>query len=224
MEFFMTKQQLAQVIDHTLLRSDATQADLEMQAELAVAYGVYGFCVHPTDVRFVRRFMENADAPVRVIGVVGFPLGCNRAEVKAFEAQMALDDGAEELDMVMHVGALKSGDHAAVSEDIEAVTSMAERVPVKVILETCLLSDDEKLLACRLACDAGAAFVKTSTGLARGGATLADVRLMRGAVGDKVGVKAAGGIRSPQQAIEMIRAGANRIGCSATADILDACR
>ena len=220
----MTKQQLAQFIDHTLLKPDATDVDVQLQAELAVEYGVYGFCVRPTDVRVVRRFMENANAPVKVISVVGFPLGFNRPDVKAFEAQMALDDGAEELDMVMHVAALKSGDETAVAEDIEAVTSMAEHVPVKVILETCYLSDDEKILACRLAHDAGAAFVKTSTGLAKTGATLADVRLMRQTVGDKMGVKAAGGIRSPQQAIELIRAGATRIGCSATAEILDACR
>jgi len=220
----MTKQQLAQFIDHTLLKPDATQVDLEMQAELAVAYGVYGFCVCPTNVRTARRLMENANAAVKVIGVVGFPLGFNRPEVKAFEAQLALDDGAEELDMVLHIGALKSGDEAAAAEDIEAVTAMAERTPVKVILETCLLTDDEKILACRLARDNGAAFVKTSTGLAKAGATVADVRLMRHTVGDAMGVKAAGGIRTLQQAVELLHAGANRIGCSATAGILDACR
>jgi len=220
----MTKQQLAQAIDHTLLKPDATDVDVQLQAELAVEYNVYGFCVRPTDVHQARRLMENANAPVRIISVVGFPLGFHRPEVKAFEAQMALDDGAEELDMVLHIAALKSGDHAAVAEDIEAVTSMAERVPVKVILETCYLSDDEKILACRIARDAGAAFVKTSTGLGPAGATVADVRLMRQIVGDAMGVKAAGGIRTLQQAVELIHAGASRIGCSATAAILDACR
>ena len=233
----MTKQQLAQYIDHTLLKPDATDVDVQVQAELAAAYGVYGFCVRPTDVHAARRFFENANSAVKTISVVGFPLGCNRTEVKAFEAQMALDDGAEELDMVLHIGALKSGDETAVAEDIEAVTAMAEHVPVKVILETCYLTDDEKILACRIARDSGAAFVKTSTGLAVPanavapagaptitGAAVADVRLMRRTVGDEIGVKASGGIRTLQQAVELIHAGANRIGCSATAAILDACR
>jgi len=233
----MTRQQLAQYIDHTLLRADAARMDLETQAELAVEYGVYGFCVSPTDVAIARRLMENANSPVKTISVVGFPMGFNKPEVKAFEAQLALDDGAEELDMVLNIAALKSGDEAAVAEDIEAVTAMAEHVPVKVILETCYLTDDEKILACRIARDSGAAFVKTSTGLAVPanavapagaptitGAAVADVRLMRRTVGDEIGVKASGGIRTLQQAVELIHAGANRIGCSATAAILDACR
>jgi deoxyribose-phosphate aldolase len=162
------------------------------------------------------------DAGAGVVSVVGFPHGCDRVEVKARAAAIAVADGAREIDMVMNFGALKSGQAALVAADIDAVVRAVQRLPVKVILETAVLSDVEKNLACRLACDAGATFVKTSTGFhPSGGAMVADVRLMRTAVGPAVGVKASGGIRTAADARAMIAAGANRIGTSASATILE---
>ena len=164
-----------------------------------------------------------ADSGARVISVVGFPHGCDRPAAKAHAAALAAADGALEIDTVMNIGALKSGDHAGVLADIEAVVRAVPGLPVKVILETAALTDAEKRLACRLAVDAGAAFVKTSTGFhPAGGATAADVRLMRAAVGPSLGVKASGGIRNLADARAMLDAGANRIGTSASAAILGA--
>jgi len=216
----MTKHQLASMIDHTLLRPDATYADLEREAAVALEYGTYSLCVKPCDVAKARRMLDGSD--VKIITVVGFPLGCNVPRVKAVEAQAAIDDGAQELDMVINLTALKSGDDALVAQDIQAVTRAAAALPVKVIIETCLLTDAEKIRACRLSVSAGAAFVKTSTGFAPGGATPADIRLMRQTVGEHIGVKASGGIRTFAQAMELIDAGASRIGCSATRAIVDA--
>jgi len=217
----MTKHQLASMIDHTLLRPDATYADLEREAAVALEYGTYSLCVKPCDVARARRILDGSD--VKIITVVGFPLGCNVPMVKVAEAQAAIDDGAQELDMVINLTALKSGDDAQVAQDIQAVTHAAGTVPVKVIIETCLLTDAEKVRACRLSVSAGALFVKTSTGFAAGGATPADIRLMRQTVGQHIGVKASGGIRTFTQAMELIGAGASRIGCSATRAIVDAC-
>ena len=157
----------------------------------------------------------------QVVSVVGFPHGCDRPETKARATELAIADGAREIDTVLHFGALKDGDTHAAAADVAAVVRAAQRLPVKVILETAALTEREKLLACRLACEAGAAFVKTSTGFhPAGGASVADVRLLRGAVGPKVGVKASGGIRTLADARAMIDAGANRIGTSASAAIL----
>jgi len=177
--------------------------------------------VQPCWVEFAVQALAGAQA--QIVSVVGFPHGCDRPEVKASAAARAIADGAAEIDMVQNFGALKSGHAAAVAADIAAVVRATSGVPVKVILETAALTDDEKRLACRLACDAGAAFVKTSTGFhPSGGATIADVRLMRAIVGPHIGVKASGGVRNLADARAMLAAGANRIGTSASAAILAA--
>lgn len=217
----MTRQELARLIDHSVLHPEATEDEIRAGAEIVRKWQIAFYCVQPCWVKMAAQALAGTDA--RVVSVVGFPHGCDRAEVKARAAVVAVEEGAGEIDMVMAFGALRSGYAAVVAADIEAVVGAVPGIPVKVILETRALSESEKSLACRIACDAGARFVKTSTGFhPSGGATVADVQLLRAAVGTAVGVKAAGGIRNLADARAMIAAGANRIGTSASAAILAA--
>jgi len=217
----MTRIELAQMLDHSVLKPEATEHDIRAGADVVRVWRIGYYCVQPCWVEVAVQALAGAEA--RIVSVVGFPHGCDRSDAKANVAALAVADGAAEIDMVQNFGALKSGHAAAVAADIAAVVRAALGVPVKVILETAALTDDEKRLACRLACDAGAAFVKTSTGFhPSGGATVADVRLMRTIVGPHIGVKASGGIRNLADARAMLGAGANRLGTSASAAILAA--
>ena len=212
---------LAKHIDHTLLRTDAQRADAAKLVEEAKAYHFASVCVSPIWVSFVSEALR--DTGVKTCTVIGFPQGATPSAVKAFETKQAIADGADEVDMVIAVGKLKDGDDAYVKSDIEAVVRAARgKALTKVIIETCLLTDEEKRRACLLAKEAGADFVKTSTGFAAGGATAADVRLMRESVGESMGVKAAGGIRSRADAEAMLAAGATRLGTSSGVKIVEA--
>ena len=211
---------LARFIDHTLLRPDATASDIDRLCDEAREFGFAAVCVNPT---WVRRCAQNLrGSRVGVASVVGFPFGAGTTEVKALEARRAIRDGAREIDMVINVGALKSGDHALVRRDIEKVADACREAGAlcKVIIETALLSDEEKVVASHLAKLAKADFVKTSTGFGGGGATVHDVLLMSETVGPKLGVKASGGIRSAEDVRDMIAAGATRIGASASVGIV----
>ena len=209
----------AKLIDHTLLKTDAQKADLKKLTEEAKAYHFASVCVSPIWVSFAATALKGSG--VKTCTVIGFPQGATPSDVKAFETKKAIADGAEEVDMVLPVGKLKDKDDAYVLDDIRAVVAAAKgKALTKVIIETCLLTDEEKRRACRLAKEAGADFVKTSTGFSTGGATAADVRLMRETVGPDMGVKASGGIRTPEAFAAMIAAGANRIGASAGIKLL----
>lgn len=214
----ISKTVLAQYIDHTMLKADATEEQIKKLCSEAMEYHFKTVCVNTAWVSLCADELTGSDVPVSA--VVGFPLGANLTEVKAKEALCALTHGAREVDMVMNIGFLKSGMIDLFIRDIRVVVNIVPDTPVKVIIETCLLTDEEKELACRIAVDNGACFVKTSTGFNKGGATVEDVRLMRSVVGDQIGVKAAGGIRDYGVAIAMIEAGATRIGCSASIEIL----
>lgn len=207
-----TAAEMASLIDHTLLRADASQAEVRRYCVQAAEHGFASVCVNPVHVALVARELSAARSVA--CSVVGFPLGATTPEDKAAEAARALTNGAAEIDMVIDVGALKEGRQAAVATDVAAVRAATRGAVLKVIIETCLLDDDQKRAACRIAAEAGADFVKTSTGFSTGGATVADVALMRAAVGPTLGVKASGGIRSFEQAKAMIEAGATRIGAS----------
>lgn len=209
---------LASRIDHTLLRADARDAEVRRICAEAVQYGFASVCVNSYWVPLVRR--ELAGSQVKTCTVIGFPLGAAATSAKTAEVEGAVRAGADELDMVINVGALKSGDADAVKKDIAAVVAASAGRLVKVILETCLLTDEEKRLACRLVVEAGAGYVKTSTGFGSAGATEHDVRLMREAVGPAMGVKASGGIRDVGTARRMLAAGATRIGASASVAIV----
>jgi len=218
----MTPQELARLIDHTALKPDTTEARIRTLCEEARRYGFAAVCVNPCYVPLAAELLRGSTVAVCTVG--GFPLGANRTAIKAAEAEQAIRDGAAELDMVLNIGFLKSGRLREVLEDIRAVVDVAraarppagrDRILVKVILETALLTDAEKETACRLALEAGADFVKTSTGFAGGGATVEDVALMRRVVGDRMGVKASGGIRTRAQAEALVAAGASRLGTSA---------
>lgn len=212
--------ELAKYIDHTLLRTDAQRADVAKLIEEAKAYHFASVCVSPIWVSYVSEALR--DTGIKTCTVIGFPQGATPSAVKAFETKQAVADGADEVDMVIAVGRLKDGDDAYVKADIEAVVRAAHgKALTKVIIETCLLTDEEKRRACLLAKEAGADFVKTSTGFAAGGATAADVRLMRESVGEAMGVKAAGGIRSRADAEAMLAAGATRLGTSSGVKIVE---
>lgn len=203
----------AKMIDHTLLKPEASREQVKKLCREAAEYGFHSVCVNSCYVSFCADLLKDSD--VKVCTVIGFPLGAMSSAGKAAEAAAAVKDGADELDMVINVGMIKNGDWEYVRRDIEEVVKAAgSRALVKVILETCLLTDDEKRIACRVCREAGAAYVKTSTGFSTGGATAADVRLMREEAGDSMGVKASGGIRSLKDAEEMAAAGADRIGTS----------
>ena len=209
---------LNKTIDHTILNADATKEAVIKVIDEAKKYEFASVCLEPCWVSLAAERLK--DSPVKVCTVIGFPLGANTKTVKAFEAKEAVDNGADEVDMVLNIGALKSGDDAMVLEDMKAVREAAKDAVVKVILETCLLTDDEKKKACALAKEAGLDFVKTSTGFSTAGATVEDVKLMREAVGDTMGVKASGGIRDTKTAEAMIAAGASRIGASKSIAII----
>lgn len=217
----MNRTELARLLDHSLLKPEATEKDILAQIEVVRHWGIAYFCVQPSCVALAAGALRDSGA--RVVSVVGFPHGCERSTVKAHTAELAVRDGAAEVDMVMNVGRLKSGRSQAVADEIAQVVRAIPGIPVKVILETCLLTEDEKGVACRVVGDSGAAFVQTSTGFhPAGGATVADVRLLRATIGPDFGVKAAGGIRTLDDALTMLEAGANRLGTSASPAILAA--
>ncbi|MFO7624540.1 MAG: deoxyribose-phosphate aldolase [Anaerolineales bacterium] len=217
----ITYKQLAKVIDHSLLRPELTEADVIAGCQLAALYHTATVCVKPCHVKLAKETLKDSD--VLVSTVVGFPHGSNLTSIKVAEAQQAMDDGALELDMVLNLGQLRSGKTDEVRQDIQSVCEVAHArgVKVKVILENAYLIDEEKVIACKLCEAAGADWVKTSTGFAPGGATLADLRLMRANVSEKVQVKAAGGIRTLPALLEAIDTGITRCGATATATILD---
>lgn len=216
----MDKKTIAAMIDHTLLKPEVTPAQIEKLCAEAAEYHFASVCVNPVYIPLAARLLKGTG--VKVCCVVGFPLGAIAPEQKAAEAASCVAMGAEELDMVIHVGAAKAGDWALVQRDIEGVVKAAAGHTVKVIIETCLLTDEEKVKACEAAKAAGAHFVKTSTGFSTGGATTHDIALMRKTVGPEMGVKASGGIRDYETAMAMIEAGANRIGASAGIAIVEA--
>ena len=211
---------LARYIDHTLLKPDTTAAEIDELCDEALEYGFASVCINPTWVKRSAERLRGSD--VKVCTVIGFPLGANTPEIKAMEARRALRDGAREVDMVINIGALKSGQHDLVRSDIEKVVDAAHESGAicKVILETALLTDEEKVIASALSKQARADFVKTSTGFGGGGATVYDVALMRETVGPDMGVKASGGVRTLEDAEDMIAAGATRIGASAGVQIV----
>jgi deoxyribose-phosphate aldolase len=204
----------ASLIDHTLLKPEATDDDIKKLCQEAATYRFASVCVNPTWVRVAACSLSGSGVPVCT--VIGFPLGATLPDVKAYEARRAIFDGAREVDMVLNVGALKSGDDCLVEHDIRSVAQVAHEYDAicKVIIETALLTDDEKVRACQAAKKAGADFVKTSTGFSKGGATVADVALMRRTVGSELGVKASGGVKGLEDARKMVEAGATRIGAS----------
>jgi deoxyribose-phosphate aldolase len=203
---------LARYIDHTLLKPDATATDVEQLCREAKEHKFYAVCVNGSRVELARHCLEDTD--VKVASVVGFPLGAMETDVKRFETEAAIDAGAQEIDMVINIGRLKDGDDKHVLRELRDVVEAADERPVKVILETCLLTDEQKVRACKLVVEAGALFVKTSTGFSKSGATLEDVKLLRQEVGKDFGVKASGGIRDAVTALAMIEAGATRLGTS----------
>lgn len=217
----MPSNHIAALIDHTLLRPDATADDIRKVCAEARKYGFASVCVNPYWVPMVASELDGS--PVKTCSVVGFPLGANSTHIKVAETEAAVRAGAQEIDMVINIGELRGGNGDVVREDIRAVVEAAHRrgAVVKVILETALLDDHQKTVACGLAQDAGADFVKTSTGFGPGGATAHDVELMRRAVGSKMGVKASGGIRTLEDANKMIAAGATRLGASASVKIVE---
>ena len=217
----ITHEQLAKVIDHSLLRPELTEADVLAGCELAARYHVATVCVKPTHVKLAKEALKDSD--VIVSTVVGFPHGSNHTSIKVAEAQLAMDEGALELDMVLNIGQLRSGKHDFVRDDIKAVCDAAHArgVRVKVIFENAYLTDEEKVTACKLSEAAGVDWVKTSTGFAPSGATLDDLRLMRANVNGDIQVKAAGGVRTLPALLDVIDAGVTRCGATATATILD---
>ncbi len=216
----MDKAQIAKMIDHTILKAEATEKEVIKLCKEAVEYNFASVCVNPAMVSVAANVLEGTD--VDVCTVIGFPLGANTTEVKAFETADAIAKGATEVDMVINVGKLKERNLEYVKNDIKAVVDAAKgKALTKVIIETCLLTDEEKVIACELSKEAGADFVKTSTGFSTGGATDSDIKLMRETVGPDMGVKASGGVRSREDAELMIENGATRIGASASIAICE---
>lgn len=208
----------SKLFDHTILKPDASKEAVEKICKEALEYDFASVCVNQHRTKMVADMLKGSN--VKVCTVVGFPLGAVSGEVKAFEAKKAIEDGATEIDMVINVGALKDKDYACVEEDIRCVKETCGDITLKVIIETCLLTDEEKEKACQLSMKAGADFVKTSTGFSTGGATVEDVALMRKTVGTACKVKASGGIRDAATAKAMVEAGADRLGTSATVNII----
>ena len=219
----ISKGQLAKMIDHSLLHPSLTSEDIRKGCAEGLKYGFAAVVVNPVHIPIAAKVLQGS--PVKVCSVLSFPFGLSPTAVKVHEANAVLAEGAQEIDMVMNFGALRSGEPDIVREDIMAVVGEAKQfsksVVVKVILENCYLSKEQKIQACTLAAEAGADYVKTSTGFGKGGATVEDVRLMRKTVGQNLGVKAAGGIRTLDQALAMVAAGANRIGASASVSIVE---
>ncbi len=218
----ISREKLARMIDSTNVRATATKSEIEKLCKEAIQYSFRCAVVNPIYVKFGAKLLEGSN--VKVCSTIGFPFGVSLPEIKALEAVKAVEDGAEELDMVINLSAFKTGDYELVKRDIAAVADIkriSKDIVVKVIIETAWLARDEKIIACKLVKEAGADFVKTSTGFFGKGATVEDVRLMRQTVGDSMGVKAAGGIRTHTDAIAMIEAGANRLGTSAAVAIME---
>ena len=215
----LTPAQLAACIDHTLLKPDASQAQIEQLCAEAREQNFFSVCVNGSWVAAARYYLDGSD--VKVTSVVGFPLGAMTADVKRFETEVAVDDGAHEIDVVLNIARLKAGDDKYVLRELVDVVEAADERTVKVILETCLLTEAEKIRACKLVVESGAHFVKTSTGFSAAGATVDDVKLLRESVGPKFGVKASGGVRALQAALELIAAGATRLGTSSGAAIME---
>ena len=211
--------ELAGIIDHTNLQPDASESDIRQLCAEARQYSFASVCVNPCSVRLAAKELEGSG--VKVCAVCGFPLGANATETKVFEAERAFKDGASEIDMVINVGKLKEGNDGYVLNEIKAVVEAVPQAAVKVIIETCLLTREEKIRACRLVKQSGAAYAKTSTGFSKSGATAEDVKLMRETLGEDFGIKAAGGIRSRSFAEELVRAGADRIGASKSVEICE---
>lgn len=212
------KKNIAKMIDHTVLKAFSTREDVIKVCKEAKEYGFFSVCINPTHIELAKKELEGST--VKVCTVIGFPLGANTSEVKAFETKDAIAKGAHEVDMVINIGALKDKEYDLVYNDIKAVVDAANKeVLVKVIIETCYLTDEEKKIACELSVKAGADYVKTSTGFGTGGSTPEDIKLMRDVVGPNIGVKASGGVRTTEDAIKVIDAGASRIGASASISI-----
>ena len=207
--------QINQYIDHTVLKADATFDDIKKLVDESVEHDFYSVCVNSSYVKFIRDYNKD----VRIASVVGFPLGAMAKKAKVFEARCAIEDGASEIDMVINIGMLKSGDYDYVEREIREIKEAIGDNVLKVIIETCLLTDEEKVKACELSVKAGADFVKTSTGFSTGGATVSDVKLMAETVGDKAKVKASGGIHTREEALSFIEVGASRIGASKSIEI-----
>ena len=212
------KQNIANIIDHTVLKAFSTKEDVIKVCNEAKEYGFFSVCINPTHIELAKKELEGSN--VKVCTVIGFPLGANTSEVKSFETKDAIAKGAHEVDMVINIGALKDNNYDLVYNDIKAVVDAANKEAlVKVIIETCYLTDEEKKIACELSVKAGADYVKTSTGFGTGGSTPEDIKLMRDVVGPNIGVKASGGVRTTEDAIKVIDAGASRIGASASISI-----
>jgi deoxyribose-phosphate aldolase len=211
---------LSNWIDHTLLKPDATQEQIKQICDEAKKYGFASVCVNPYYAKLVRKELYGSD--IKTCVVIGFPLGANTKETKAFETRSAIKNGAQEIDMVINIAALKNKNYEEVLKDIQGVVEIASgKALVKVIIECCLLTEEEKKKACHIAVKAGADFVKTSTGFSTGGATVEDIKLMKSVVGTKAKIKASGGIRDVRTALEMIETGADRIGASASVKIME---
>ncbi len=214
----MKPEQLAKYFDHTILKPDATDQEVEQVCKEALEHGFFSVCVNPVHVKIVKEYL--AESNIKVCSVIGFPLGANTSEIKALETKTAIIDGADEIDMVINIGALKEDDIEKVEADIRAVVQAAKENTVKVIIETCFLTRKEKINACKIAQKAGAHFVKTSTGFSGGGATVNDVELIKETVNDKMQIKASGGIKTLEDVLKLIEAGADRIGASAGVAII----
>ena len=216
----LTREELASYIDHTLLKPEASREQIRAVCNEAKQYHFASVCVNPCWIPLIAEELKGSG--VSVCCVIGFPLGASLSSVKAFEAREAVAAGAQEIDMVINIGAVKSGGWELVREDIAAVNAAKGTAKLKVIIETCLLTDEEKVRVCQIAKEVGADFVKTSTGFSTGGATVHDVELMRKTVGPEMGVKASGGVRTLADALAMIEAGASRLGASAGVKIIEA--
>ncbi|KAJ53374.1 deoxyribose-phosphate aldolase [Clostridium tetanomorphum] len=216
----MNKNELAAMIDHTLLKPEADLSSIKRICEEALKYNFASVCINPCNVKVASDILNGSK--VKVCTVIGFPLGATTTAVKVFEAEEAVKNGAEEVDMVINIGRLKDKDYEYVKNDIKSVVQTVKgKALIKVIIETCLLSNEEKVIICKIAKEAGADYVKTSTGFSTGGATISDIKLMRDTVGNDMGVKASGGVRTYEDSLSMIEAGATRIGASASIQICE---
>lgn len=216
--FKMNKNELARLIDHTLLKSDAKIDDIKKLCDEAKKYNFYSVCINPCYIKIAKDFLENSD--IKICSVISFPLGASSIYVKIKEAEDAIKNGADEIDMVMNIGMFKSNNYDYIYKEIYSIKKIIGEKILKVIIETSLLNDEEKIKACKIVKKSGADFVKTSTGFSQGGATKEDILLIRKIVGDNFGIKASGGIKSYEQALELIKAGATRIGSSSSVKIV----
>lgn len=214
----ITKEFLAGIIDHTLLKPEATENEIIEICKEAIKYKFFAVCINPAFVHLAKN--ELSGTSVQISSVVGFPLGANETYIKAFESERAIKAGADEVDMVINIGFLKSKDYKKLGKDISEVANAISPKILKVIIETCLLTEEEKIIASSIAASSGAKFVKTSTGFNKGGATVEDIALIRSVVGKDIGVKASGGIRDFETAVKMVKAGASRIGASKSIEIV----